>query len=125
MLQRLGASSTVISCNNLVITFERPWTDTLVQDLQNDSFLKSIYANVVGQEKEKIKNYIIDEETGYLYCKSRLYYVATCDHYWQVKSSNYTWSHIAMDIVSGFTPVMVNGVSYDAVLVTIDLFSSH
>lgn len=62
----------VISCNNLVITFERPWTDTLVQDLQNDSFLKSIYANVVGQEKEKIKNYIIDEETGYLYCKSRL-----------------------------------------------------
>lgn len=52
-------------------------------------------------------------------------YVATCDHYWQVKSSNYTWSHIAMDIVSGFTPVMVNGVSYDAVLVTIDLFSSH
>jgi putative transposase len=65
-------------------------------------------------------------------------YVGTCDHCWQVKSKTFTpgslqpletpvsrWSHISMDIVSGFTPITAQGITYDSVLVTVDLFSNH
>ncbi|OXT14587.1 hypothetical protein B9K06_25600, partial [Bacillus sp. OG2] len=35
------------------------------------------------------------------------------------------WSHIAADIVSGFTPVTFEGRTVNAVLVIVDIFSSH